>query len=200
MPIVSYPSDCPAERLSEESPTSPRNQVALRRVRPGDAAALGDFFERIGADSASAHFHPHPITREYAVELSAGSDRRDEYLVATEDDRVVGYAMLRGWDEGYAVPAFGVAVDPERRGAGLGRALLEYALARARERGAEQVMLKVHPDNLGAKHLYESVGFKFEGHAPDGVQLLGVLTFDAVTGAKSCRPATVVTAGARDDA
>jgi ribosomal protein S18 acetylase RimI-like enzyme len=149
--------------------------VVLRLLEPTDAHALGEFFERLAADPGSEHFHPHSLSTEYARELCSASGRQDEFIVAVVPNGIVGYAMLRGWDEGYSIPAFGVAVDRDRRGEGLGRALLEYALTRARERGASEVMLKVHPDNAGAKHLYESVGFRFDGLAEDGVQLKGML-------------------------
>lgn len=155
----------------------PQSEPVLRPITPADAVFLGEFFERLGADPASEHFHPHPLTAEYAAQLAGDTTRQDEYLVAVGDGEIVGYAMLRGWDEGYATPAFGVAVDAAHRGEGLGRALLEYALVRASERGAADVMLKVHPDNVGAKHLYESVGFTFEELAEDGVQLKGMLSF-----------------------
>lgn len=154
--------------------TSP--MPVLRPIEPSDAARLGKFFERLAADPQSAYFRPHPLTMQFALDLCSAVGREDEYLVAVIGGDVVGYAMLRGWDEGYATPAFGVAVDVAHRGDGLGRALLEYALVRAREHGASDVMLKVHPDNIGARRLYESVGFTFGELAEDGVQLKGILS------------------------
>jgi len=52
---------------------------------------------------------------------------------------------------------------------------MRYALDVAREVGATSVMLKVHPDNADAKHLYESEGFVFDSLAEDGVQLKGTV-------------------------
>jgi ribosomal protein S18 acetylase RimI-like enzyme len=88
---------------------------------------------------------------------------------------MVGYGMLRGWDEGYEVPAFGVCVRPGERGRGVGRALLSFALDLARDKGAPEVMLKVHDGNSAARSLYEGFGFTFCERTPDGLQLLGRL-------------------------
>ncbi len=146
--------------------------VLIRGVRPTDARVLGDFFETLSLDPSAHMFHPHPLTAEYAGALVAG-DRMDEYFIAVDQDRVIGYGMLRGWDEGYTTPAFGVAVLSEARGRGVGRQLLRYAFELAREHDATEVMLKVHPDNRAAKLLYESEGFEFTGVAEDGIQLKG---------------------------
>jgi ribosomal protein S18 acetylase RimI-like enzyme len=74
--------------------------------------------------------------------------------------------MLRGWDEGYDIPAFGVAVDPDYRRRGIARKLLRHALALARERGSQTVMIKVHGQNPRARELYASEGFVF-AETPD---------------------------------
>ena len=50
-------------------------------------------------------------------------------------------------------------VTGEARGTGLGRALTEYAMERARERGCGRIQLDVNSRNGPAKALYESLGF-----------------------------------------
>ena len=51
-----------------------------------------------------------------------------------------------------------LAVAPDHRGRGLGRTLVQQVFARARETGAEKVMLEVQDGNLPAVQLYESLG------------------------------------------
>jgi ribosomal protein S18 acetylase RimI-like enzyme len=55
-----------------------------------------------------------------------------------------------------------VFVEESARGGGLGRALVEAALARARERGCVRVDLDTQADNTRAIRLYESLGFHAE--------------------------------------
>lgn len=148
--------------------------LKIRSLRAADAEQLGDLFEELRDDPDSVHFHPHPFTRDEARRLSKRTpNRRDLYFAAFLDARLVGYGMLRGWDEGYAIPSFGVAVGVEHRGTGIGRRLLRYAVSMARRRGAERMILKVHPANANARHLYESEGFTFDPVPVDHEQLRG---------------------------
>jgi ribosomal-protein-alanine N-acetyltransferase len=52
-----------------------------------------------------------------------------------------------------------LAVRPEKRGQGMGRALLQAAIARAQELGAQSVFLEVGADNPSALALYAGLGF-----------------------------------------
>ena len=49
------------------------------------------------------------------------------------------------------------------RGKGLGRQILQKTLEHAKSIGVEKVELTVYPNNLPAKRLYESCGFKETG-------------------------------------
>ncbi len=151
--------------------------MEIRPLDARDAAALAAFFEALAADEEAVHFfHPHPFDAASARSICEGAGRRkDEYFAAFEEGEVVGYGMLRGWDEGYVVPSFGGCVGARNRGQGLGRALLRHAVECAAARGAPQVMLKVYPENRVARSLYESEGFTFTERASDGVQLVGRL-------------------------
>jgi GNAT superfamily N-acetyltransferase len=53
-----------------------------------------------------------------------------------------------------------VFVEERARGSGLGRALVEATLGRARERGCRRVELDVNTENAPALALYRSLGFE----------------------------------------
>lgn len=63
-------------------------------------------------------------------------------------------------------------VAPERRGEGLGRALLEAAVQAAREAGATHIDLGTSEDDVAARGLYESAGFTNREGRPDGPVML----------------------------
>src|SRR5688500_14770382 len=63
-------------------------------------------------------------------------------------------------------------VAPERRGEGLGRALLEAAMQAARAAGATHIDLGTSEDDVAAIGLYESAGFTNREGAPDGPRML----------------------------
>lgn len=59
-----------------------------------------------------------------------------------------------------------LGVRPEARRRGLGRRLLDAALAQAARRGADQVFLEVAEDNAEARALYSRAGFTVVGRRP----------------------------------
>lgn len=64
--------------------------------------------------------------------------------------------MLRGWDEGYDIPSFGVFVAEKYRGGSFMRISLEIAKTISRLSGAKQLRATIHPDNIsprGARRL-----------------------------------------------
>lgn len=56
-----------------------------------------------------------------------------------------------------------IAVDPEARGGGLGRACLAAFEKDAATRGAARAFLEVSRDNTAARALYASAGFREDG-------------------------------------
>ncbi len=151
---------------------SDRSPLEFVRLAPSLEAKLTAFFEALAARGDGRWFHPHPLTAVEAARLCA-YDGRDLYYAAVTGDAVVAYGLLRGWDEGYAVPSLGIAVHPAARGLGLARAFMSFLHAAAALKGAARVRLKVYPDNAPARRLYERLGYRLEPAA--GGQLLGVL-------------------------
>ncbi len=84
---------------------------------------------------------------------------RDVWMGFFLDQELVALLLLRGWDEGYKVPMYGICVDYRHAGKGWGRMSLALARTIATERGCLALRLKVHPDNHKARYLYEQSGF-----------------------------------------
>jgi ribosomal protein S18 acetylase RimI-like enzyme len=59
-------------------------------------------------------------------------------------------------------------VVPDRRGQGLGRALMEATMELARTEGADYMDLNTSEDDVAARALYESLGFSNREGKPDG--------------------------------
>lgn len=91
-------------------------------------------------------------------ELASGH----HYLVALDDDQVLGYAGLavnpphEAWVQNIAV-----CREVQRRG--IGRALLEALLAEAARNRVRKVLLEVAVDNAPAQKLYAAYGFEAVG-------------------------------------
>ncbi len=138
----------------------PAPVLSLRKLKSTDATALAELFAVLVANGDTGFFEPHPMTATEARNRAryAGTDI---HVVAEEGGAILGYGLLRGWDEGYATPSLGIAVHPAERGAQIGRLLMHYMHAIASRRGAAQVRLRVRTDNRPARSLYESLGYRF---------------------------------------
>ena len=93
--------------------------------------------------------------------------REDEhkYLVARDDDRIVGYIGIEKiLDEEHII---NMAVHPDCRGKGIGRRLIQHIL-----NDEDVFFLEVRISNETAKNIYEHFGFKTisirKGYYADG--------------------------------
>jgi ribosomal protein S18 acetylase RimI-like enzyme len=151
----------PASSQSRHSPADvakSSGELCVEPVGAAHAERLAALFERNRAAGVAETFDPFPLTAEQARRIAV-EPRQDAYFLATLDGREVGLSMLRGFDEGYEMPSFGVFIDHESQGRGLGRALTAWTLAAARERGCGAVRLSVYADNPAALAIYASLGF-----------------------------------------
>ncbi|WP_307864542.1 ribosomal protein S18-alanine N-acetyltransferase [Allobranchiibius sp. CTAmp26] len=80
------------------------------------------------------------------------------YLVAQDDDRIVGYAGLSV--AGDVADVMTIAVAPAAQGTGVGRLLLDELVAQATTAAVSAVLLEVRSDNDPARKLYEHSGFE----------------------------------------
>jgi ribosomal protein S18 acetylase RimI-like enzyme len=140
------------------------------------------FLSALEAANETENFHPHPFT-ESAVDQILRDARKDLYYILAEGKEVLGYGMLRGWDEGYEIPSLGIAIHPRVRGTGLGKVFMHFLHAAVRRRGGEKVRLRVNMSNGRARTLYERLGYRFQ--AQEGQYLVGYLELDGDTAMKA---------------
>jgi [ribosomal protein S18]-alanine N-acetyltransferase len=82
-------------------------------------------------------------------------------IVRASDGRIAGYIIY--WLIREDVQINNVAVHPDFRGKGLGKAALKFVLKDVQDKGAAFVTLEVRPSNTPARALYEKLGFKVLG-------------------------------------
>ena len=152
--------------------TNPTPSVVVRRATNDDLPSLG----RLGALLVQQHhdFDPRRFlgasrrTRhQYADFLATQLDDPDVLiLVAEQDEAVIGYtfAAMEGYDykslRGPAALLHDVLVDPDYRGRGVGRHLLDETLSMLRSRGARQIVLSTADRNESAQRLFTRMGFR----------------------------------------
>lgn len=134
---------------------------------------LVNFFNEINNSEDIKLFHPHKFDNFYASYLCKGNIKDLHYLVIYKS-KVIGYGLLRGWDEGFDIPFLGIYISKDYRGKGIGKMLMLFLHTAAKMRDVKEIRLKVYKDNLPAKALYESLGYKFIDNVNE---YLGVLKF-----------------------
>jgi RimJ/RimL family protein N-acetyltransferase len=147
-----------------------RFEFHIRPLETSDTAALSEFLTAQDCDYIQL-FAPFDFGVETIRALLARK-QEDAFFGIFWQERLAAFFMLRGWDEGYGIPAYGVVVDQQLSGRGLGQLTLEYSKAYCRLRGCRKIMLKVHPLNLAARHIYEKAGFVQTGVDPKNQNLV----------------------------
>lgn len=92
-------------------------------------------------------------------------------LVVRESGAVIASANGLMRVDSAMVRLYSLAVDPQQRGRGLGKAMILALMRRAPKR-CSVISLEVRADNHGARRLYEGLGFtvhrELPGYYPDG--------------------------------
>ena len=111
----------------------------------------------------------HPTRTYYMLELPVENPEGDE-----GSWRTIGYCGTMVVADTADVQTIGVL--PEYEGNGFGRAMLEQMHERAREQGAERILLEVRADNPRAQRLYERNGYRAihvrRGYYDDGTDAI----------------------------
>lgn len=124
--------------------------IAIRAMQAEDAEEVAVIESRTFSQPWSKQGFLDSLALEHAV-----------FLVAEEDNRVLGYiGMYVSLDEGEIT---NVAVDSDARRRGIGAMLVEAMKKEAGLRGVTQIVLEVRVSNESAIRLYERNGFVNQG-------------------------------------
>jgi ribosomal protein S18 acetylase RimI-like enzyme len=123
--------------------------LAIAVIEDADVTSVVSLWERCGLT--------RPWNDPVADIALARKGPNSTILLGREDEKVVASAMVghdghRGW-------VYYVAADPDRRGQGLGRAIMNAAEDWLRQAGIAKLQLMVRQDNARASAFYETIGY-----------------------------------------
>jgi len=134
-----------------------------------DAQRVRDFFDQMGGESRGffnrGGFNAR-TTLDFFTPDAAERYKNHAFFMALDGERMAGYCFL--WDLDKSVPWLGIAVAEDWKGRHLGRALMAYAEALAREKNKGGILLTTHTANLRGQSLYERCGYERLGMHTSG--------------------------------
>lgn len=144
----------------------------IRPIQPEDRDLLVEFYSRVSDQSKYYRFFsPMPELSERDLDRFTKVDHRDRVamilLVAGQMIAVGRYDTIR---PGYAEVAF--LVEDAHQGRGIGQLLLEHLAQAGRERGIEEFVAEVLPDNQAMIHTFKDAGYQVRSAFEDGVMEL----------------------------
>lgn len=84
----------------------------------------------------------------------------DYFLVAEQDDQILGYAIgniVNGHAQSWILS---LGVHPQARGKQVGKELTEKLIFLLEANNSKEICLTVHPDNASAIKIYQNLGFE----------------------------------------
>ena len=164
--------------------TADRPSLVIRDVRPDELEAVAAIIRAAYAEYAGAM--PEGRWERYMRHATDVASRLDEAeLIAAElEDRLVGAVTYYpdgsrsgagSWPSGWAAIRL-LGVHPDARGMGIGRALIQECIDRARALGAAAVGLHTTELMAVARAMYERMGFvrapEFDFRPPSGTHAM----------------------------
>jgi ribosomal-protein-alanine acetyltransferase len=135
--------------------------LRLRPLQPTDLDRVAEIERAVFSDAWSRESLAELVALEH---VHAWVLETDPVGTGEAAPAIAGYAVLSlVADEGELL---NLAVSPELRGGGGGRALLDEVVRQVRSRGGRRVVLEVRRSNRAALDLYRRAGFRVVGARP----------------------------------
>lgn len=161
--------------LSVEEVTQ-ADALEVERMRPWLAEFLADHLRWWSAAAGrvwstpeiEAHIAQHELVERDVVEMREACGAKDQYVGILRDPDLIGVVYAAQRTCRYLHVPVGVvswvAVDPKRRGEGLGRSLITAARDWMNAQGCQLQEVFVTAPNLGAVEMYRKAGFSVVDH------------------------------------
>jgi ribosomal protein S18 acetylase RimI-like enzyme len=139
--------------------------LEVRPAKPSDARAFLAFWRAIVAEERFVRSEEVNVPARVYRRRFRQRSRLETHIVALEAGRLIGHVNVQRERHPvtHHVASLSIAVAADARGRGIGRRLMEEAIAWSKRVGIEKLVLSVYPQNEAAISPYRNFGFVDEG-------------------------------------
>ena len=151
-------------------------RIEIRKIKAGESPQTKSFSRKslvtsrlkLGFNDEKLTYTIVPVEPPYEKDVHAEDvdygfdDEGPTIFFAEVDDKLAGrIKMMRWWNQFAYIED--IVVNPEFRGTGVGRKLMEHGIRWARENNYPGIMLETQDNNVSACKLYASFDFEISG-------------------------------------
>lgn len=168
-------------------------ELLIRPAERGEFAAVRAFYHKVTDDMQNEPYSPGWKKDIYPSpeEIRGALERRELYVGETDGGIAAAMVVNHDCNEGYAGVCWPTEAAPEQvtlihalgvdralAGRGIGRAMVRFVMALARQRDGKALRLDVLAGNLPAEKLYTSLGFRYVDSREMFYEDTGLTTYD----------------------
>jgi len=131
--------------------------INFRKLQSADAAELSKLINNDSKD-----YSQYFVAFEFdlvTIKNILTKAKNDLYYGVYWGEELTGFYMLRGFDEGFTIPSYGVYISSRFNNKGLAALTLNHAISTCKFLECKKLRLKVHTANTYALKQYVKFGF-----------------------------------------
>lgn len=149
-----------------EAPAEAKTPYLLRPPQPGDMGWIVHRHGVLYAQEYGYDEHFEALVAEIVAKFVQRHDsKRERCWIAEKDGKIVGSIFLAKKSNAVAKLRL-LYVEPEARGLGIGKRLVEECVRFARQCGYKKMLLWTQSELTAARRIYQKAGFKLVGKEP----------------------------------
>eukprot|EP00456_Euglypha_rotunda_P081545 TRINITY_DN7968_c0_g1_i6.p1 TRINITY_DN7968_c0_g1~~TRINITY_DN7968_c0_g1_i6.p1 ORF type:complete len:226 (-),score=46.29 TRINITY_DN7968_c0_g1_i6:618-1295(-) len=156
-----------AEMISAIFEAEEKSTVRLRGLKPGDLGRIVGRQTVLYAQEYGWNQDYEALAARIVADFHQSFDpAREDAWIAEMDDQMVGSIFLIKGEKPTVAKLRLLYVEPDARGAGVGKTLVEACIRRARDLGYERLDLWTNSVLVAARSIYQKAGFELMDEAP----------------------------------
>jgi len=137
--------------------------ISLKKIKKSEIQEISEVLFNENVEYLK-YFDPFESKEQFIKDFTKSS--KDVYLKVLNNNTFIGFVTLRGLDDGYKNPRFGIFIMEKYSNMGFGDATIKKTLDLCKEKyNFKKIELKVNKKNHSAIKIYKDNSFKVIGES-----------------------------------